>query len=66
MPGTWTGEGIDGDGDGVYSPADAITDQGSLLCEVLIAITIDKSLTAHGGCSVQPPTAHYPASAGPC
>jgi murein DD-endopeptidase MepM/ murein hydrolase activator NlpD len=48
MPGTWLGEGIDGDQDGVrdpFSPADAIASQASFMCKLLAAVTADKSLT---------------------
>jgi len=48
MPGTWLGEGIDGDGDGLrdpFNPADAIASQVSFMCKLLAAVTADKSLT---------------------
>ena len=48
MPGTWIGEGVDGDGDGVrdpFNPADAIASQASFMCKLLAAVTADKSLT---------------------
>ncbi len=48
MPGTWLGEGIDGDGDGIrepFNPADAIASQASFMCKLLAAVTADKSLT---------------------
>jgi murein DD-endopeptidase MepM/ murein hydrolase activator NlpD len=47
MPGTWIGEGVDGDGDGVrdpFDPADAIASQASFMCK-LFAATADGSLT---------------------
>jgi len=48
MPGTWLGEGIDGNGDGLrdpFNPADAIASQASFICKLLAAVTADKSLT---------------------
>jgi murein DD-endopeptidase MepM/ murein hydrolase activator NlpD len=48
MPGTWLGEGIDGDGDGIrdpFNPADAIASQASFMCKLLAAVTADTSLT---------------------
>ena len=48
MTGTWIGEGVDGDGDGVrdpFNPADAIASQASFMCKLLAAVTADKSLT---------------------
>lgn len=48
MPGTWIGEGVDGDGDGTrdpFNPADAIASQASFMCKLLAAVTADKSLT---------------------
>jgi murein DD-endopeptidase MepM/ murein hydrolase activator NlpD len=48
MPGTWTGEGADGDRDGVrdpFNPADAIASQAALMCKLLAAVTNDMSLT---------------------
>jgi hypothetical protein len=48
MPGTWLGEGIDGNGDGLrypFNPADAIASQASFTCKLLAAVTADKSLT---------------------
>jgi murein DD-endopeptidase MepM/ murein hydrolase activator NlpD len=48
MPGTWIGEGIDGDGDGVrdpFAPADAIASQASFMCKLFAAVTADRSLT---------------------
>jgi murein DD-endopeptidase MepM/ murein hydrolase activator NlpD len=47
MPGTWLGEGIDGDGDGIrdpFNPADAIASQASFMCKLLAAVTADTSL----------------------
>jgi murein DD-endopeptidase MepM/ murein hydrolase activator NlpD len=48
MPGTWTSEGVDGDGDGVrdpFDPADAIASQARFMCKLLVAVTADTSLT---------------------
>ncbi len=48
MPGTWLGEGIDGDGDGVrdpFDPADGIASQASFMCKLFAAVTADRSLT---------------------
>jgi hypothetical protein len=48
MPGTWTGHGVDGDGDGVldpFDPADAIASQAAFMCRLLAAVTSDDSLT---------------------
>ena len=48
MPGTWIGEGIDGDGDGVrdpFDPADGIASQASFMCKLFAAVTADRSLT---------------------
>ncbi len=48
MPGTWIGEGVDGDGDGVrdpFNPADAIASQAAFMCKLLAAVTADRSLT---------------------
>jgi murein DD-endopeptidase MepM/ murein hydrolase activator NlpD len=48
MPGTWIGEGVDGDGDGRRDPfnaADAIASQASFMCQLLAAVTADTSLT---------------------
>ncbi len=50
MPGTWLGEGIDGDGDGIrdpFNPADAITSQAAFMCKLFTAVTADKSLTGN-------------------
>jgi murein DD-endopeptidase MepM/ murein hydrolase activator NlpD len=47
MPGTWIGEGIDADQDGVrdpFGPADAIASQASFMCKLLAAVAADKSL----------------------
>jgi len=47
MPGTWIGEGVDGDGDGVrdpFNPADAIASQAAFMCKLLAAVTADDSL----------------------
>ena len=48
MPGTWTGEGVDGDGDGIrdpLNPADAIASQAAFMCKLLAAVQADDSLT---------------------
>ena len=48
MPGTWIGEGLDGDNDGVrdpFNPADAIASQASFMCKLLAAVTADNRLT---------------------
>ena len=48
MPGTWTGEGLDGDGDGIrdpFNPADAIASQAAFMCKLLAAVEADASLT---------------------
>jgi len=48
MPGTWTGEGLDGDSDRVrdpFNPADAIASQASFMCKLLAAVTADDRLT---------------------
>jgi murein DD-endopeptidase MepM/ murein hydrolase activator NlpD len=48
MPGTWAGEGLDGDGDGIrdpFNPADAIASQASFMCKLLDAVTADTTLT---------------------
>ena len=47
MPGTWIGEGVDGDGDGSRDPfnaADAIASQAALMCKLLAAVLADESL----------------------
>ena len=47
MPGTWTGEGVDGDGDGIrdpFNPADAIASQASFMCKLLAAVSVDRRL----------------------
>lgn len=48
LPGTWQGEGVDGDRDGIrdpFSPADAIASQASFMCKLLAAVTGDARLT---------------------
>ena len=48
MPGTWTREGVDGDGDGIrdpFNPADAIASQAVFMCKLLAAVQADTSLT---------------------
>ena len=48
MPGTWIGEGVDGDADGIrdpFEPADAIASQASFMCKLLAAVQADQSLT---------------------
>lgn len=48
MPGTWLGESIDGNGDGIrdpFNPADAIASQAAFMCKLLAAVTADTSLT---------------------
>ena len=48
MPGTWIGEGVDGDGDGIrdpFNPADAIASQAAFMCKLLAAVEADESLT---------------------
>jgi murein DD-endopeptidase MepM/ murein hydrolase activator NlpD len=48
MPGTWIGEGVDGDGDGIrdpFNPADAIASQASFMCKLLAAVSVDRNLT---------------------
>jgi murein DD-endopeptidase MepM/ murein hydrolase activator NlpD len=48
MPGTWAGEGLDGDGDGIrdpFNPADAIASQASFMCKLLAAVSADTTLT---------------------
>lgn len=48
MPGTWVGEGADGDGDGIrdpFNPADAIVSQASFMCKLLAAVSSDHGLT---------------------
>ena len=48
MPGTWTGEGLDGDGDGIrnpFNPADAIASQAAFMCKLLATVTGDDRLT---------------------
>jgi murein DD-endopeptidase MepM/ murein hydrolase activator NlpD len=45
MPGTWTGEGRDGNGDGIRDPsdpADAIAAQAAFLCKLLAAVTASR------------------------
>jgi murein DD-endopeptidase MepM/ murein hydrolase activator NlpD len=47
MPGTWIGEGVDGNGDGIrdpFHPADAIASQASHMCTLLAAVQADQSL----------------------
>lgn len=47
MPGTWTSEGIDGDGDGLrdpFNPADAIASQASFMCTLLAAVSTARDL----------------------
>jgi murein DD-endopeptidase MepM/ murein hydrolase activator NlpD len=47
MPGTWIGEGVDGDADGIrdpFDPADAIASQASFMCKLLAAVQADQSL----------------------
>jgi len=47
MPGTWAGQGVDGDGDGVrdpFDPADAIASQAAFLCQLLAAVDNDRQL----------------------
>jgi soluble lytic murein transglycosylase-like protein len=47
MPGTWVGEGVDGDGDGIrdpFNPADAIASQASFMCKLLAAVSTDRNL----------------------
>jgi murein DD-endopeptidase MepM/ murein hydrolase activator NlpD len=47
LPGTWLGEGIDGDGDGrgdPFDPADAIRSHASFMCKLLAAVTADNAL----------------------
>jgi soluble lytic murein transglycosylase-like protein len=49
MPGTWAGEGLDGDGDGIrdpFNPADAIASQANFMCKLLAAVLGDRTL--HG------------------
>jgi murein DD-endopeptidase MepM/ murein hydrolase activator NlpD len=48
MPGTWTGQGVDGDGDGIrdpFTPADAIASQAAFMCKLLAAVQVDTGLT---------------------
>jgi murein DD-endopeptidase MepM/ murein hydrolase activator NlpD len=48
MPGTWTGEGVDGDDDGIrdpFNPADAIASQASFMCKLLAAVSANRKLT---------------------
>lgn len=48
MPGTWIGEGVDGDGDGIrdpFNPADAIASQAAFMCKLLAAVSADRALT---------------------
>jgi len=46
MPGTWLGEGVDGDGvRDPFDPADAIASQASFMCRLLAAVTADNSLS---------------------
>jgi len=48
MPGTWTSEGLDGDGDALrdpFNPADAIASQASFMCTLLVAVSDDDQLT---------------------
>jgi len=48
MPGTWAGEGLDGDGDGIrdpFNPADAIASQAYFMCRLLAVVTADTTLT---------------------
>jgi murein DD-endopeptidase MepM/ murein hydrolase activator NlpD len=47
LPGTWLGEGVDGDGDGrrdPFDPADAIASQAIFMCKLLAAVTADTAL----------------------
>ncbi len=47
MPGTWLGEGVDGNADGIrdpFDPADAIASQASFMCKLLAAVQADQSL----------------------
>jgi murein DD-endopeptidase MepM/ murein hydrolase activator NlpD len=47
IPGTWVGEGVDGDGDGIrdpFNPADAIASQASFMCKLLAAVSTDRGL----------------------
>lgn len=46
-PATWAIAGRDGDGDGIrdpFNPADAITSQAAYLCQLLTAVTDDRTL----------------------
>ncbi len=48
MPGTWTSEGLDGDGDGIrdpFNPADAIASQAAFMCKLLASVSDDDRLT---------------------
>ncbi len=48
MPGTWAGEGLDGNNDGrrdPFDPADAIASQASFMCKLLAAVRTDRRLS---------------------
>jgi len=48
MPGTWIGQGVDGDRDGIrdpFNPADAIASQASFMCKLLAAVSANRNLT---------------------
>ena len=47
MPGTWIGEGVDGDGDEIrdpFNPADAIASQAAFMCKLLAAVSAGRAL----------------------